>query len=634
MPNVLDALAKLNLEQKKAVIHGQGPAIVLAGAGSGKTTVLTSRAAWLIEQQNVDPQSILLVTFTNKAAGEMRQRIEKLTKHYLPYVGTFHSFCARFLRNHSDLIGFATPFTIYDANDQLSTMKLVYREHSIDPKQVNMRAVLAQISNAKNDLLTPSEYSGVGRGYLQEQTAQLYTWYQQKLKDANAMDFDDLLFYTVEILHNHPEVRDKYQRQFYSVLVDEYQDTNKVQYELTKVLTAPQNNLFVVGDFSQSIYGWRGADFRNMLRLTDDFNSVAEYRLEQNYRSQQTILDAATQVIAANRMHPVLSLWTEKTEANPLVLRATLSDTEEASQVARWILHESAHTPLHDMAILYRTNAQSRVFEEQFLAAGIPYQIIGGTKFYDRKEIKDILSYAHVLTNPQDIISFQRVEKVGKRKSRSFQQWVSSMKSQDITTLTPTEVLKGILQCTEYAKQFDSNIPEDLSRLENIAELLRVATKFETMTDFLENIALIQDGYMHTTGGLKDSQGVQLMSLHSAKGLEFTIVFLVGLEEGLLPHARSFMSPEDLEEERRLCYVGITRAKQKLFISYATMRYAFGSSAQNLPSRFLREISPSLFSKESSLLHQNKNSSERSIVSDDFLDQILSGELDVQSFLE
>lgn len=634
MPNVLDALAKLNLEQKKAVIHGEGPAIVLAGAGSGKTTVLTSRAAWLIEQQNVDPQSILLVTFTNKAAGEMRQRIEKLTKHYLPYVGTFHSFCARFLRNHSDLIGFATPFTIYDANDQLSTMKLVYREHSIDPKQVNMRAVLAQISNAKNDLLTPSEYTGVGRGYLQEQTAQLYTWYQQKLRDANAMDFDDLLFYTVEILHNHPDVKEKYQQQFYSVLVDEYQDTNKVQYELTKVLTAPQNNLFVVGDFSQSIYGWRGADFRNMLRLTDDFSSVAEYRLEQNYRSQQTILDAATQVIAANRMHPVLSLWTEKTESNPLVLKATRSDTEEASQVARWILHESAHTPLHDMAILYRTNAQSRVFEEQFLAAGIPYQIIGGTKFYDRKEIKDILSYAHVLTNPQDIISFQRVEKVGKRKSRSFQQWVSSMKAQDITTLTPTEVLKGILQCTEYAKQFDSNIPEDLSRLENIAELLRVATKFETMTDFLENIALIQDGYMHTTGGLKDSQGVQLMSLHSAKGLEFTIVFLVGLEEGLLPHARSFMSPEDLEEERRLCYVGITRAKQKLFISYATMRYAFGSSAQNLPSRFLREISPSLFSKESSFLHQNKNSSERSIVSDDFLDQILSGELDVQSFLE
>lgn len=634
MPNVLDALAKLNLEQKKAVIHGEGPAIVLAGAGSGKTTILTSRAAWLIEQQGVDPQSILLVTFTNKAAGEMRQRIEKLTKQYLPYVGTFHSFCARFLRNHSNLIGFATPFTIYDTNDQLSTMKLVYREHSIDPKQINIRSVLAQISNAKNDLLTPSEFSGVGRGYLQEQTAQLYTWYQQKLKDANAMDFDDLLFYTVKILDQYPEIKEKYQQQFYSVLVDEYQDTNKVQYELTKVLTAPQNNLFVVGDFSQSIYGWRGADFRNMLRLTDDFNSVAEYRLEQNYRSQQTILDAATQVIAANRMHPVLSLWTEKTETNPLVLKATRSDTEEASQVARWILQESVHIPLREMAILYRTNAQSRVFEEQFLAAGIPYQIIGGTKFYDRKEIKDILSYAHVLTNPQDVISFQRVEKVGKRKLRSFQQWATDMKAQDINTLTPTEVLKGILQCTEYTKQFDSNIPEDLSRLENIAELLRVATKFETMTDFLENIALIQDGYMHTTGGLKDSQGVQLMSLHSAKGLEFTIVFLVGLEEGLLPHARSFMNPEDLEEERRLCYVGITRAKQKLFISYATMRYAFGSSAQNLPSRFLREISPSLFSKESSRLHQNKNPSERSIVSDDFLDQILSGELDVQSFLE
>lgn len=634
MPYVQDILSLLNSEQKKAVMHGDSPAIVLAGAGSGKTTVLTSRAAWLIEERGIDPQSILLVTFTNKAAGEMRQRIEKLTHQYLPYVGTFHSFCARMLRIHSNLVNLASPFSIYDTDDQLSTLKLVYREHNLDPKQLSLRSVLAQISNAKNELLSPSDFSAISRGFFQEQVVNIYTWYQQKLRDANAMDFDDLLFYTVEILQNNSELRAKYQQQFHSVLVDEYQDTNKVQYELTKLLAAPQNNLFVVGDFSQSIYGWRGADYRNMLQLTDDFATATEYRLEQNYRSHQSILDAATQVIAANRLHPVLSLWTEKTEVTPLVLKATRSDTEEASQVAIWIMQEAKTTPLNEMAILYRTNAQSRAFEEQFISAGIPYQIVGGTKFYERKEIKDILSYAHLLVNAKDAVSLQRVEKVGKRKFQAFQQWLSKHKAEILNTIAPIDALKGILQCTDYAKQFDANLPEDVSRLENIAELLRVATKFATMADFLENIALIQDGYMHSAEGLRANQGVQLMSLHSAKGLEFNIVFLVGLEEGLLPHSRSLMKVEDLEEERRLCYVGITRAKQKLFFSYAKVRYAFGSTAQNLPSRFLKDISPSLFSPDSSQLFQVSTAVNRSLVSDEFLDQILSGELDVQNFID
>lgn len=634
MPYVQDILSLLNLEQRKAVMHGDSPAIVLAGAGSGKTTVLTSRAAWLIEERGIDPQSILLVTFTNKAAGEMRQRIENLTHQYLPYVGTFHSFCAKLLRVHSNLVSITSPFSIYDTDDQLSTLKLVYREHELDPKQLSLRSVLAQISGAKNELLSPSDFSAISRGFFQEQVANIYAWYQQKLRDANAMDFDDLLFYTVEILQNNSELRTKYQQQFHSVLVDEYQDTNKVQYELTKLLAAPQNNLFVVGDFSQSIYGWRGADYRNMLQLTNDFATATEYRLEQNYRSHQSILDAATQVIAANRLHPVLSLWTEKTDITPLVLKATRSDTEEASQVAVWIMQEAKTTPLHEMAILYRTNAQSRAFEEQFLTTGIPYQIVGGTKFYERKEIKDILSYAHLLVNAKDTVSLQRVEKVGKRKYQAFQQWLSGHKTEILNTIEPVDALKGILQCTDYAKQFDANLPEDVSRLENIAELLRVATKFATMADFLENIALIQDGYMHSAEGLRANQGVQLMSLHSAKGLEFNIVFLVGLEEGLLPHSRSLMKPEDLEEERRLCYVGITRAKQKLFFSYAKVRYAFGSTAQNLPSRFLKDISPSLFSQDSSQLFQAVTTVNRSLVSDEFLDQILSGELDVQNFID
>ena len=634
MPNMSDILNLLNIEQKKAVEHDEGPAIVLAGAGSGKTTVLTSRAAWLIEQKYISPESILLVTFTNKAAGEMRQRIEKLTTQHLPFVGTFHSFCARFLRKHSDLVGLESPFSIYDTDDQLSTLKIIYREHSLDPKQLNYCSVLSQISNAKNELLTPSDFSASHGGYQQEQISQIYAWYQHKLKNSNAVDFDDLLFYTVMILQNHSDVLQQYQQQFHSVLVDEYQDTNKVQYVLTKLLAAPQNNLFVVGDFSQSIYGWRGADYRNMLRLLDDFQSVKEFRLEQNYRSHQSILDAATQVIAANRLHPVLSLWTEKKEKVPLTLKATRSDSEEASQVARWILQESSTTPLHEMAILYRTNAQSRAFEEQFLAAGIPYQIVGGTKFYDRKEIKDILSYTQLFINPRDTISLQRAEKVGKRKYQAFQKWQTTENNQNPNSIPPIDVLKGVLKCTEYAKQYDANVPEDVSRLENIAELLRVATKFETMADFLENIALIQDGYMHTSQSSNVSKGVQMMSLHSAKGLEFSIVFLVGVEEGLLPHSRSLMSPEDLEEERRLCYVGITRAKQKLYFSYATIRYSFGSTAQNLPSRFLKDIAPTLFSKDSSSVFQAPNSKQRRLVSDDFLDQILSGALDADSFIE
>lgn len=621
---------KINLQQKQAIEHGDGPALVLAGAGSGKTTVLTHRAAWLIEQQNVSPQQILLVTFTNKAAGEMRERIQSLIDQTPPFVGTFHSFGARFLRTHGHLLGFTDQFSIYDTDDQLSTLKLVYKEHSLDSKRFSYRAVLGQISSIKNDLISPSEYRAIAQGYFQEQVADIFDWYQKKLQQSNAMDFDDLLLHTVHILKEEGGVRAQYQSRFSHVLVDEYQDTNNAQYQLTKILAAPENNLFVVGDFSQSIYAWRGADYRNMLRLSDDYPTIKEYRLEQNYRSHQTILDAATQVISHNRLHPVLSLWTEKRDVAPLELRGARTDTEEATQVTRIILQEAAQTPLHSMAILYRTNAQSRAFEEQLLAASIPYQVVGGVKFYDRKEIKDLLSYIHLIANPQDEISLTRAQKVGKRRLQSFSKWKETQAA--LASLSPVEMLKGILKVTDYTSQFDTAVPEDVSRLENIAELLRVAARFTSLTEFLENVALIQDGYMLSDASGFNRSGIQLMSLHSAKGLEFSIVFLVGMEEGLLPHSRALTSPEELEEERRLCYVGITRAKEKLFFTFAQSRFAFGTTAKNIPSRFIKDIDQTLFSQSSVKLSAPTQTS-RVVISDEFLDQILSGDLDSDSFL-
>lgn len=634
MPTVQDLLTSLNDQQRKAVEHGTGPAIVLAGAGSGKTTVLTKRAAWLVSTQGVDRQAILLVTFTNKAAGEMKQRIRGYVQDAVPNVGTFHSFCAQLLRKHGQAAGLDPQYSIYDTNDQLSTLKLVFRDHDLDPKKLSYRSALSQISNAKNELLSPGEFAGIANGYIQEQVVDIYRWYQEKLQSANAVDFDDLLLVTVKLLEENPDLLTLYQNQFEHILVDEYQDTNKAQYQLTKLLASPQQNLFVVGDFSQSIYAWRGADYRNMLRLTSDFGTTAEYRLEQNYRSHQSILDAATQVIAANRLHPVLSLWTDRTEKIPLVLKGTRTDTEEASQVVRWIAKESLETPLHDMAILYRTNAQSRAFEEQLLAGSLPYQVVGGTKFYDRKEIKDILCYLRFLTNSSDIVSFERIQKIGKRKFAAFSKWQSDQVAEALNKLSPVDALTAILEVTKYTEKFDPQLPEDVSRLENIAELLRVAAKFETIPDFLENVALIQDGYMLAGATNSGKNGVQLMSLHAAKGLEFPIVFLVGMEEGLLPHVRSQASPEDLEEERRLCYVGITRAKEKLYFSFAHSRYSFGAATKNIPSRFLQEISPTLFSSDSTKLAQTDQGEERTIMSDEFLDQILSGDLDVDSFLE
>lgn len=659
-------LTSLNPEQQAAAVHTTGPAMVLAGAGSGKTRVLTTRVAWLLQEHGLLPHSVLLVTFTNKAAGEMKERIQSLTGQILPYSGTFHSISARILRKYAHLLGYDHQFTIFDSDDQLTLLKTLYKKFGYDTKQHNPNGVKARISEAKNELLTPEQLAGISQNTYQETVAKLYAAYAAELKKQQAMDFDDLLINVVKLLQEHDSVRTFFQEQFEYILIDEYQDTNTVQYELTRLLSAPQDNIFVVGDFAQSIYAWRGADYRNMMRLKQDFNSVSEYRLEQNYRSTQTILDAATNVISKTDEHPVLSLWTDKTDTEPITLiEATTNDTE-ASQVINTIQLELApRYGYDDIAILYRTNAQSRSFEEACLKAGIPYQIVGGFKFYERKEIKDVLSYVRYFVNPLDMVSYNRAIKLGKRRFTQFEKWREQYFLKTDTQLTPHEILKSIIDVSDYTLRFDTHDEEDVARLENIEELLQVAAQFETITNFLENIALVQDNYMIEDAANKrnqqHTQSLTLMSLHAAKGLEFPVIFMVGMEEGLLPHSRSLLDKKQLEEERRLCYVGITRAKEKLFFSYAQQRWQYGSRNYTTMSRFLHDIPETLirrvgdgvgYNRGNSYGQSNENAyysftkvfgssptnnsspKRRLVLDDDTLDGVLNGDFDIDAFLD
>ncbi len=627
-------LEKLNPDQQLAVTHKKGPALVLAGAGSGKTTVLTTRAMWLIEEKGVSPTSIILVTFTNKAALEMRQRIQATNITPPQVISTFHSFSARILRTYGEAIGLEKNFVIYDTDDSLSLIKTIIKDKNIDRKRFKPQAIKSLISNAKNELIGPEGYLEMANNYYQEEVARIYTLYQKKLRAAQAVDFDDLLNLTLKLLKTNQRVRETLQARFEHILVDEYQDTNKVQYELTKTLAAPQNNLFVVGDFSQSIYAWRGADYRNMLKLKADFTQITEYRLEQNYRSTQTILDAAGCVISKNQTHPILTLWTDKTrQAEKLTLIEAADDRDEAWQIVDQIrLHQAKGTNLNQMAILYRTNAQSRAFEEALINASIPYKIIGGVKFYERKEIKDLIAYLRLMLNPKDEASFTRAEKIGKRRLKSLLAWQTEQ-PEFAESHPPTEILEKVLKLTEYAKKYKSEVPEDLSRLENIQELKRVALNFESLTEMLENIALIQDGYMHKERQLNPEDKVQLMSLHSAKGLEFEVVFLVGMEDGLLPHSMSQFEPDKLEEERRLCYVGITRAKQKLYLSFAHTRYIYGRSSQSSPSRFIFDIDPDLFDQPLENGKGIETKRRYTPVDEDAVDKLLEGDVDLDEFL-
>ncbi len=628
----MDLLSNLNPNQRKAATHQSGPALVLAGAGSGKTKVLTTHAAWLIQEKQVDPKTILLVTFTNKAALEMRQRLNQAQIQPPSIISTFHSFSARMLRHYGEAIQLSRNFVIYDSDDSLSIIKNLLKKYHLDKKRYLPRSVRSIISNAKNELLSAKDYANIAQNAYQEEIARLYRAYQKALTASQAVDFDDLLILMLRLLESDEVTREELQHRFNYVLIDEYQDTNKVQYRLTKLLTQPQDNLFVVGDFSQSIYAWRGADYHNMLKLKHDFPQLKEYRLEQNYRSSQTILNAATAIISKNKSHPILKLWTNKVaqDENISLIQAR-DDRDEASRVVQAIKEQRLVTPLNQIAILYRTNAQSRAFEEKLIKEALAYHIVGGTKFYERKEIKDLISYLRLMLNPYDEAGLSRATKNGKRKLNKLLLWQAEHPKFALQA-TPSEILEQVLNLTQYQEKFKPEIREELSRLENIEELGRVALNFQSLSDMLENIALIQDDYMQQGNkGKHQNDGVQLMSLHTAKGLEFEIVFLVGVEDGLLPHAMSLFDPQKIEEERRLCYVGITRAKKKLYLSYTQQRYLYGRVSHSLPSRFLFDIDETLLDGDS--LTKKRQEKHFSAVDENMAQNVLDDKIDLDEFI-
>ena len=629
-------LTGLNKEQQQAVQHTEGPLLILAGAGSGKTKVLTVRIAHLLAQ-GVNPYEILSITFTNKAAKEMKSRVEGLVGDVANriWLSTFHSFCAKFLRFELDnFLGYNSNFTIYDTSDSQAVIKAALKALNLDDKYYPVGAMIAAISDAKNKLLFASDFRKQARDFYQQKVADVYEYYERELRKNNALDFDDLLLVAVKLLQSNEAVLDKYSKRFRYVMIDEYQDTNHAQYLLAKLLASHWKNIAVVGDADQSIYAWRGADIQNILDFEKDYPNCTSIKLEQNYRSTKIILDAANAVIENNEGRPKKNLWTDKTEGAKIQHFTAQSEHEEAAFIGDTIAkkHDIHGVPYGDMAILYRTNAQSRVLEEALIKRALPYIMVGGTKFYDRKEIKDVLAYLRVLYNPFDDLSLLRIINVPKRsigattvaKLQDYARangtslfmtltqlhLVDSIKGKTkekleefgilIFTLvaemedrTVLDILESILDRTGYLAQLEeSTDPQDQARAENIGELLSVAKDFQdtnpsgTVEDFLEQVALVND----VDSFEQEESKVTLMTLHAAKGLEFPIVFLGGLEEGLFPHSRTLMNPEEIEEERRLAYVGITRAEKELYISNATTRTVFGRTSSYLPSRFIDEI--------------------------------------------
>lgn len=596
-------LANLNEMQSQAVTYNGGPLLVLAGAGSGKTRVLTYRAAYFIAEGVVKPKNILLLTFTNKAAGEMKERVRNLIGTTLGFAGTFHSFCARVLRIDGKYLGIPQGFLIYDESDQKEAIREIMEKLNISTDSYQPAAILSAISDAKNQMLTPVQYAEFISGEFGEVVFKVYLAYDKFLKEVGALDFDDLLTHTVLLLKKESSVLEKWQDRLTHIMVDEWQDTNKVQYLLTKLLVGGRGNVTAVGDASQSIYSWRGADFRNINYLIRDFPKIKIVNLEQNYRSTQTILSAANSVISKNTTHPILKLWTENPPGAKIKLYTARNGLDEASFVVSEIKslitnHQPPVTSYCDIAILYRTNAQSRVLEEALLHAGIPYVLVGGVRFYDRKEIKDVLSYLRLLVNPKDTVSIKRIEKLGKRRLERFE---SIRNSQSIThNSTTLAMLDMILEKTAYLELYQRESEENLTRLENIKELRSVATEFPDIGEFLENVSLVEaetDEKKHQSLATKHQtprNSVTLMTLHAAKGLEFPVVFIVGMEEGLFPHSRSLWDTNQLEEERRLAYVGVTRAKNLLYLTYASRRLYFGEKVSNPPSRFIIDIPENL----------------------------------------
>ncbi len=635
---MMDLIQGLNPQQKEAVLHTEGPILILAGAGSGKTRVLTHRIAYLIEEKGVAPYNILAITFTNKAAREMKERIESIIgpKALDTWTGTFHSCCVRILRREIKRLGFDSNFVIYDTGDQETLMKDCLNQLQYNDKNFPPKSMLNEISRAKDEMIYPEEFSTTaGSDFRLKQVAKLYTLYQKKLKANNALDFDDIILHTLKIFKDFPEVLDYYQHRFKYVLVDEYQDTNTSQYTLVNMLAHKHHNICVVGDDDQSIYGWRGANIRNILDFEKDFDDCKVIKLEQNYRSSSNILDAANHVIKNNSGRKPKKLWTENSVGKKIQAYKASDEREEAWYIANTIKNEvkSGTRNYGDFAILYRINALSRVFEDAFMKNGVPYRIIGGHRFYDRKEIKDVIAYLRVIQNPHDDISFKRIINVPKRgigkvtmdkaEQLAIQNGVSiysiiaqvenypelSRAAAKIKTFT--DVLARFRTMTSYSDLVEwikmvideSGIIRELekeqsveakTRIENIQEFLSVAVEYvqnseeetPTLEDFLAHISLVAD----VDSLEEEPDRVVLLTMHSAKGLEFPVVFLAGLEEGLFPSGRCIGEEEEMEEERRLCYVAITRAREQLYLTHAKVRMLFGNTKYTMPSRFFDEI--------------------------------------------
>ena len=638
-------LQALNEKQQEAVKATHGPVLILAGAGSGKTRALTHRIAYLIEEKGISPYNVLAVTFTNKAANEMKMRIikllrpefdplvEEIPRDDLPTVGTFHSVCVQILRRHIHLLGFENRFVIYDANDQVVLMKEIMRDHHMDEKQINPKAVLGHISQAKNQLMNSEEYSLQAHNFFTEKVAELYKAYQLRLARNQALDFDDLIMMTVILFRQFPDILDQYQERYRYISVDEYQDTNHAQYVLINLLAEKYRNICVIGDPDQSIYSWRGANMQNILDFEKDYPEALVIKLEQNYRSTSKILEAAHHIITKNHNRKEKKLWTAREGGTLLRLWVARDERDEAMKIAQEI---TQHTRSHespdyrDFAVLYRTNAQSRVLEEAFMRYGIPYKIVGGVKFYLRKEIKDLIAYLRTVQNPEDDISLLRIintptRGIGSRTIAALQEfaalrtvslWNAIERIDEIPELSSKAksvnkfaelirhfqkinqkyaaagLLKHIISESGYREYLLKDKAEGETRYQNVQELISVADKYEplepgvSLSTFLEEISLISD--LDTLD--ERDNAVTLMTLHSAKGLEFPVVFLSGLEEGIFPHSRSLFEPQELEEERRLMYVGITRAKDHLYLLHARQRMLYGEFKQNAPSQFLQDI--------------------------------------------
>lgn len=629
-----DLLEGLNDEQARAVEATEGPLLILAGAGSGKTKTLTHRIAYLIAKNLATPYNILAVTFTNKAAREMRERVAVLlgenpnNRGFMPYMGTFHGICVRLLRQDGEYAHVPKNFVIFDESDRINTVKKISKELMIDEKAHPARTLANYISGAKNELITPESYAGLANGPTQSEAARVYPLYERALKDAGGLDFDDLIAKTVRLLESNKEIREKWRTQFKYVMIDEYQDTNAAQYKLVKLLTNDSNNIAVVGDDWQSIYSWRGADFRNILNFERDYPKCTVIKLERNYRSTKHILDAAHAVITKNQQRSDKKLWTDTSGGLPVQVLPVGNERAEGEAIVRRVRNsvDGRMRSYKDFAVLYRTNAQSRSIEEVFVQYGIPYRIVGGVRFYDRKEIKDVIAYVRLMYQPEDIASFERIVNVpargiGAKSLQNFFAWqtqngltlsealarveecqlpgkaMSGLKElQDILVSARTVaedasvsgIIDSLVRRVDYLNYVDDGTVQGESRKENVQELLSVAQEYQDqgLEGFLEEVSLLSD----LDGTDFNGDAVTLMTLHGAKGLEFPVVFMTGMEETIFPHSRALYDQQEMEEERRLCYVGMTRAREELYLIHAAARLLYGGMQHNPPSRFLSEI--------------------------------------------